>query len=452
MTIAVAGASGFVGRALVRHLLDSGHDVVALGRSVGTLPAEAKAVAVDVGDETATANALGGADAAYYLVHSMAAGDEFRELDLRLATAFGRAASRAGIGRIIYLGALGQAPSSAHLASRQEVGSALDAGGVPVVELRAAVVFGSGSISFEMLRYLTERLPAMVCPRWVRTRIQPIALADLLVYLEQSIDVPPGMYEIGGAEVTTYRDMIAEYARVRGLRRRRILDIPWLTPHLSSYWVDLVTPVDRSVSHALIESLVTEVVVIDSEPAGRVFSVAPMGVEQALAAALDDQQEEVAHSLFGRRDGLVDGVYTVAIDVAVPPSVARAIAVDLGTIGGRLDWYGAASGWAVRLILGRLAGERLRRRRPDAVVAGALVDWWRIVRAEDGQLVLSSVGWFPGDAWLGYCVGQNSLRQVAAFRPRGIPGTLYWKSLGPIHRVVFGQMARHRVRRASKLP
>ena len=159
------------------------------------------------------------------------------------------------------------------------------------------MVFGSGSISFEMLRYLTERLPAMVCPRWVRTRIQPIALVDLLAYLEQSLDVAPGIYEIGGADVTTYREMISAYARVRGLRPRRIVDIPWLTPHLSSYWVDLVTPVDRSVSHALIESLVTEVVVVDPEPARRAFSVTPMGVERALAAALDDQEEEVTRSL-----------------------------------------------------------------------------------------------------------------------------------------------------------
>jgi uncharacterized protein YbjT (DUF2867 family) len=416
---------------------------------VDTLPAEARAIAVDVGDETTTANALVGTDSAYYLVHSMAAGSEFRRVDLRLATAFGRAAARAGIARIIYVGALGKDPSSAHLASRHEVGSALNAGGVPVVELRAAVVFGSGSISFEMLRYLTERLPAMVCPRWVRTRIQPIALSDLLAYLEQSLNVPPGVYEIGGAEVTTYRDMISEYARVRGLRSRRILDIPWLTPHLSSYWVDFVTPVDRSVSHALIESLVTEVVVIDPEPAGRVFSVTPMGVEQALAAALDDQEEEVAYSLFDRHDGLIEGVYTVVVEVAVPPGLAKVMALDLGTIGGTFGWYGAAPGWAVRLILGRLAGERLGRRRPDAVVAGALVDWWRIVRAEDEQLILSSVGWFPGDAWLGYCVGQSSLRQVAAFRPRGIPGTLYWKLLGLIHRVAFGRMARHRVRRAA---
>jgi hypothetical protein len=429
-------------------MIEGGHDVVALVRSVDSLPLGAKGIAVDVGDEFATADALAGVDVAYYLVHSMAAGGGFRGADLRLGTAFGRAAARAGVGRIVYVGALGDAPSSEHLVSRHEVGVALAAGGVPVLELRAAVVIGSGSISFEMLRYLTERLPAMVCPRWVRTRIQPIALVDLLAYLEQSLHVGPGVYEIGGAEVTTYRDMISEYARVRGLRRRRILDIRWLTPHLSSYWVDLVTPVDRSVSHALIESLVTEVVVVDAEPARRAFSVVPMGVGQALAAALDDQEEEVDRSLFARRQGLVDGVYCVLVNVAVPPGVADAIARDLRTVGGRLGWYGAVPGWALRLLLGRLVGEHLRRARPEAVVAGEIVDWWRIVRTEPDQLVLRSVGWFPGDAWLGYRVREGSLHQVAAFRPRGVPGLLYWKLLGPIHRVVFDRMARHRVERS----
>ncbi len=449
MIVAIAGASGFVGRALTEYLLDRGHEVVAIGRSVSSLSTDARAVAVDIGDEGATASALTDAEVAYYLVHSMAAGDGFREVDLRLANAFGRAAGQAGVGRIIYVGALGDAPTSAHLASRHEVGSALAIAGVPVIELRAAVVFGSGSISFEMLRYLTERLPVMVCPRWVHTRIQPIALVDLLAYLEQSLHVAPGIYEIGGADVTTYREMISAYARVRGLRPRRIVDIPLLTPRLSSYWVDLVTPVDRSVSHALIESLVAEVVVVDSEPARRAFSVTPMGVERALAAALDDQDEEVTRSLFSRRSGLVDGVYSVVAHVAIPAGGEDLVIQDLGTIGGRFSWYGAAPGWIARLALGRLMGERLQRRRPQAIVAGALVDWWRVARASSAELVLRSVGWFPGEAWLGYRVGQDVLHQVAAFRPRGIPGFLYWKLLAPIHSVVFERMARRRVPRTS---
>ncbi len=450
MNIAIAGASGFVGRALTVQLVGSGHRVVGLSRSANQTSTQARVVVVDVGDEAATADALEGVDVAYYLVHSMAGGGEFREVDHRLATRFGRAAAKAEVGRIIYVGALGHGPSSAHLASRHEVGSALAASGVPVVELRAAVVFGSGSISFEMLRYLTERLPAMVCPRWVHTQIQPIALSDLLAYLEQSLRVAPGVYEIGGADVTTYRDMITQYARVRGLRPRHILDIPLLTPRLSSYWVDLVTPVDRSISHALIESLVTEVVVVDDESAKHAFSVVPMGIEKALGAALDDQDEEVAHSLFARCNGLIDGVYSVVTDVAIPPGTEDALVTDLGAVGGKLSWYGAAFGWMARIVLGRLMGEHLRRRRSATLEPGALVDWWRIAGAGSGELVLRSVGWFPGDAWLGYRAKEGVLRQVAAFRPLGIPGFLYWKLLSPVHRVTFIRMARHRIHRATQ--
>jgi hypothetical protein len=284
----------------------------------------------------------------------------------------------------------------------------------------------------------------------VRTRIQPIALTDLLDYLEQSLNVAAGIYEVGGADVTTYREMISEYASVRGLRPRHIVDIPWLTPHLSSYWVDLVTPVDRSVSHALIESLVTEVVVTNAEHTRRAFSVTPMGVESALIAALDDQAEEVTRTLFDRRGGLADGVYSVVVDVAVPAGVADAAARDLQEIGGRLGWYGAAVGWAGRLLLGRLVGERLRRGKVEVLEPGALVDWWRIARTEPRELVLRGVGWFSGDAWLGFRVHDGSLRQVAAFRPRGIPGFLYWKLLWPVHGLAFDRMVRHRIRRAIR--
>lgn len=447
MRIAVAGASGFVGQALTARLAATGHDVVALSRSAVTGTAGATAIAVDVSDEVATTAALSGVDTAYYLVHSMAAGTSFRDLDLRLARAFGRAAAAAGVRRIVYVGALGTAPSSAHLASRHEVGPALGEAGVPVVELRAAVVFGAGGISFEMLRYLTERLPFMVCPRWVRTRIQPIALADLLAYLEQSLDVEPGTYEVGGADVTTYEEMILEYARVRGLRRRRIVDIPWLTPRLSSYWVDLVTPVDRAVSHALIESLVTEVVVTDADPARIAFSVSPMAVKDALHAALDDQDVAVTASLFDRASGLADGVYSVTVDIAVQADGEDAIARDLRTVGGSFRWYGAAAGWALRVALGRVAGERLRRRRAEVLAPGASVDWWRVARLEPGLIVLRSDGWFPGDAWLGYRVAGGRLRQVAAFRPAGVPGFLYWKLLAPVHRLAFTRMARRRASR-----
>ena len=442
--MAVAGASGFVGKALTARLAAADHTVVALSRSGGAVPDGATAIAVDVSDEAATAHALAGVDAAYYLVHSMAAGAGFREHDLELARTFGRAAATAGVSRIVYVGALGESPSSAHLASRHEVGAALGEAGVPVVELRAAVVFGAGGISFEMLRYLAERLPFMVCPRWVRTAIQPIALADLLAYLEQSLAVAPGIYEIGGADATTYEEMILEYARVRGLRRRRIVNIPWLTPRLSSYWVDLVTPVDRSVSHALIESLVTQVVVTRPEATAAAFSVEPMSVADALRAALDEQAESITSGLLDRAPGLADGVYTVKVDIAVPVETADSIARELAAIGGSYRWYGAAPGWALRVALGRAFGERLVLRRATELAEGASVDWWQVARAEPGHLVLRSDGWFSGDAWLGYLAEAGRIRQVAAFRPKGVPGFLYWKLLVPVHRVAFTSMARRR--------
>ena len=202
-------------------------------------------------------------------------------------------------------------------------------------------------------------------------------------------------------------------------------------------------------SHALIESLVTEVVVVNGARTQQAFSVMPMGVEGALRTALDQQEKDVADSLFTRRQGQRDGVYTVVASLAFPVGLEDAIQRDLKTIGGTLSWYGAAPGWALRLVLGRLVGEKLRPQSPEALVSGALVDWWRVAHIDESQLVLRSEGWFPGDAWLGYRIREGSLQQVAAFRPRGVPGFIYWKLLGPFHRIVFDRMVRHRVRRAS---
>ncbi|MFN8028552.1 MAG: NAD(P)H-binding protein [Acidimicrobiia bacterium] len=378
MRTIVVGATGFVGRHLVPHLAASGNQVTAVARREPDRPVAGAAehVALDVADEDALTAALAGNDAAYYLVHSMT-GANFRARDLELATTFGRAAARAGIGRIVYVGALGDDPGSDHLASRQEVGVALAAAGVPVVELRAAVVIGSASISFEMLRYLTERLPFMVCPRWVRTRLQPIALRDLLTYLERSLTVAPGVYEIGGAEVTTYREMIATYAAVRGLRRRWIVDVPYLTPRLSSYWVDLVTPVDRRVSHALIDSLVTEVVVRDPERTEAAFGITPMPVADAIRDALAEQEDALAHELLDRDDGLADGVYAARVAVPLPPGSGPAAAAELREVGGSYSWYGVALGWRVRVLAGRLLGERFVLLRPPAPTDGPADGPWR---------------------------------------------------------------------------
>ena len=363
--------------------------------------------------------------------------------------AFGRAATVAGLRRIVYLGGLGHEPESEHLVSRQEVGTALASGDVPVVELRAAVVLGAGSISFEMLRYLTERLPFMVCPRWVRTAIQPIALGDMIRYLIGAIDVEPGVYEVGGAEITSYREMIAAYTTARGLRRRRIVDVPYLTPRLSSYWLDLVTPVDRRVSHTLIESLVTEVVVEDQDRTDAAFGIQPMGLAAALSAALDDQADELDESLMSRESGLRDGVYTVRVTVPLSKATAARLDADLERIGGSYRWYGLPFAWRARAFVGRVIGEYWKLSSPKEIVQGAAVDWWQVVRSERGLLVLRAVRWFPGDAWLGYRCSEGELVQVGSLRPRGIPGFVYWKLLQPVHRRVFRALARHRVAHAS---
>jgi uncharacterized protein YbjT (DUF2867 family) len=447
MRVAVVGANGFVGQKLSIALAEAQYDVIALSRHAPEIPG-VSGRSVDVADRSSLESALAGCEVAFYLVHSMSA-ENFRARDRELAESFGRSAAAAGLGRIIYLGGLGDDPESEHLASRQEVGTALASGEVPIVELRAAVVLGAGSISFEMLRYLTERLPFMVCPRWVRTAIQPIASADITRYLIAAIEVAPGVYEVGGADVTSYGDMIAAYALARGLRRRRIIDVPYLTPRLSSYWLDLVTPVDRRVSHSLIESLVTEVVVQDQERTDAVFGIRPMGLADALSAALNDQADQLDADLLGRQDGLQDGVYTVRVTVPLSEAESTRFDADLGRIGGSYSWYGLPLAWRLRALLGSFAGEQWMLGLPKEIVEGASVDWWTVVRRRPGLLVLRAVRWFPGEAWLGYQSLDHELIQVGSLRPKGIPGFLYWKTLQPLHRQVFRALARHRVTRAA---
>ena len=458
MSIAVLGASGYIGRRLVEQLTLRGHRLTAVGRVIERLPSGpgVSQRAVDLGDTEATAAVLSDIDSAYYLVHAMAGGGGYADRDRATARSFAQAAQRVGLERIIYLGGLGGEGLSEHLSSRQEVGRILRESGIPVVELRAAVILGAGSISFEMLRYLTERLPAMVCPKWVDTRLQPLAERDLLTYLEQALDVPDGIYEIGAPDTTTYHDMMQCYADVRGLSRRAIVKIPFLTPSLSARWVDFVTPVDRAVSHALIESLTNEVVVRDRTRTADTFDIEPMPVRRAIRVALTDQATRMPDCMFDLEEGLTDGIYVMRCEACVPPEQIPALRTDLTRCGGDLGWYGARWLWHVRLFLGRLLGENLSLRRPDHSQVGADADWWKIERSDPDRLVLVTTQWFFGDAWLGYWVVPDAcalrpgrIVQVAAFRPKGVVGFTYWRLLWPVHRQVFRAMVRHRVRRAS---
>jgi uncharacterized protein YbjT (DUF2867 family) len=451
MTTAVVGATGYVGRLLAAHLAQQGVAVVAIGRGVQPMkwPAGIEARPADVGDGDSISAALTGVEVAYYLVHSLAAGEGLSARDRDLAQSFAVAATQAGVQRVVYLGGLGHENLSEHLSSRQEVGEVLRRLGPPVVELRAAVILGAGSISFEMLRYLTERLPCMVCPRWVESRLQPLAQPDLLRFLEQAPTVAPGIYEIGSPDVTTYREMMDCYARIRGLRKRIIIKIPLLTPSLSARWVDFVTPVDKEVSHALIGSLANEVVVRDPSRSAAAFAIKPMTVAAGIEAALSDQAAELPRRIFDSRVELHDGIYTMRSCAAIPAGDADAVAADLARCGGDLQWYGAAWAWRLRIVLGWLFGERLRVRRPAQAAHGANADWWTIESLEPDRLVLGSLSWFFGDAWLGYLVERRAaIVQVASFRPKGVPGLLYWRLLRPIHGRVFHTMLQHRLQRA----
>ncbi|HVL90792.1 MAG TPA: DUF2867 domain-containing protein [Actinomycetota bacterium] len=449
MRIAIAGAGGFVGFPLARRLAARSVDVVALGRTREALPSGPhidKAV-VDAADGDALQKALTGCDVAYYLIHSMT-GEDFAARDRALASTFAQAAGAAGVPRIVYLGALGRGELSEHLASRQETGRALGSTGIDVVELRAAVIIGAGSISFELMRYLVERLPAMVCPRWVRTRIEPVSFDDVLAHLERAVSVPPGIYELGAGEVLTYQDLMQRYARIRGLKPRAIIHVPLLSLNLSSYWVDVVTPVDKAVSHSLIASLAHEVVAHDRARTRETFGIDPVPLDDAIIAALDEQRRRVAATLLDRPDGLADGVHTLSRRATIPPETTAAVRKDLTTIGGSLRWYGIAAAWQARIWFGSTFGERLTLHKPARVERGADVDWWTIEVVSDDELVLRSREWAFGEAWLGWRVEDGTIRQTAAFRPRGVPGFVYWQVLRAIHHAAFDAMLRTRIRRA----
>jgi uncharacterized protein YbjT (DUF2867 family) len=463
--ILLTGATGYVGGRLLKALESRGRRVRCLARNPEALRSRAgpntEVAAGDVLTEVSLAAAMQGVEEAFYLIHSMAAGPEFEEKDRRAAAAFGAAARRAGVRRIVYLGGLGKEGSlSRHLASRQEVGRVLRESGVPVVELRASIIIGSGSLSFEMIRALVDRLPVMITPRWVSTQAQPIAIEDVIEYLVQALYVEEtGIFEIGGLDRASYLDIMKEYARQRGLRRVMIR-VPVLTPRLSSLWLGLVTPVYARVGRELIDGVRNETVVVDDR-ARRVFGIRPRGLRQAIARALANEDRDFAETRWsdafssaepGRRSwaGVKFGARIVdsrAIHVPQPPD--RAFQT-VERIGGDAGWYFGNWLWRFRGLLDLLAGGpgmRRGRRDPELLAPGETVDFWRVEKIERGRLLrLRAEMRLPGRAWLQFEVlpsnGGSTIRQTAIFDPLGFAGRLYWYALYPIHKLVFAGMLR----------
>jgi uncharacterized protein YbjT (DUF2867 family) len=460
MRILVVGASGYIGGRLVPLLQARDHELVLMSRDARPLADRfpgARVVAADLLNPVTLAPALEGVEVAYYLAHSMGAGERgFAARDRDAARNFAQASADAGVQRIVYLGGLGDDSTdlSHHLASRHDTGAELRAHGVPVTEFRAAVIIGSGSASFEILRHLTERLPIMITPRWVATRCQPIGIRDVLSYLVGALDHPEvtGIVEIGGPDVLSYGDMMRTYARLRGLRRLMI-SVPVLTPRLSSYWVNLISPVPAAIARPLIEGLRNEVVVRHPQPA-RAFGLRPLSYVDALRGAMDRSGPDGLISTWFDAYAAPDRV-SLALDstegmiverrqrvIAASPEV---VFREIERVGGRGGWPYANALWRLRGLLDRVVGGvgmRLGRRDPDKLRVGDALDFWRVEEVRrPGLLRLRAEMRVPGRAWLQYEVtptaGGSRLVQTAFFEPKGVPGLVYWYLLYPVHGLIF---------------
>jgi uncharacterized protein YbjT (DUF2867 family) len=499
----VTGATGYIGGRLAPRLVAEGHTVRCLVRTPAKMKdipwAQQDGVEIargDVLDPEAMRAACEGADVLYYLVHSLSESG-FAEVDRRAALITAEAARDAGVERIVYLGGIHPdgVELSEHLSSRTEVGEIFLRSGVPTAVLQAAVILGSGSASFEMLRYLTERLPVMLTPSWVHHRVQPIAIRDVLHYLTRAVTLPSDVnrtFDIGGPDVLTYLQMMEGFAEVEGLPRRTMLPVPVLTPRLSSHWVNLVTPVPRSTAVPLIDSLVHEVVAAEHDidtyvdPPAEGLTSFRTAVDLALTRIREGQVEtrwSGANARYAPSEPMPSDLLpsdpdwaggTVYTDVRERECAAPADTlwhVVIG-IGGDRGWYSFPIGWRVRGILDRLVGGvGLRRGRRDADVlkVGDALDWWRVEELVDGSaaapdsvpdleegeylLRLRAEMKAPGLAWLELRAaphGDGSIyRQRAVFLPRGLAGHAYWWVIAPFHVLVFGDMERRIVAAAE---
>ena len=469
--ILVTGATGYVGGRLVPRLLAAGYRVRCLVRDPARLQGRAWLNQVELaqGDVLQPASlvaAMREVSVVYYLVHSLGGGSDFSERDLVAARNCAKAAKSADVERIIYLGGLGdpQANLSPHLRSRHETGAALREAGVPVTEFRAAVIVGSGSLSFEMIRYLTERLPVMICPKWVFTRIQPIAIRNVLDYLVAALDCAAStgrILEIGGRDVLTYAEMMTGYAQARGLKRR-FLAVPVLTPRLSSYWVHLVTPIPANIAQPLIKGLGNEVIVRDALAIKLFPAIQPLDYETAVRLALEkmnsrdvetawtdaltsSQGDKMPVTLISSEGMIIERRHRM---VSAP---SEAVYRSFARLGGERGWLYLDWTWQLRGMIDRLfggVGMRRGRRDPEDLRVGDPLDFWRVELVEPGRLIrLRAEMLVPGRAWLEFKSlpqpnGQTLLTQTAFFEPKGLFGLLYWYALYPVHALIFSGLIR----------
>ena len=479
----VTGASGYVGGRLVRDLLNDNKKVRVLVRDAKKILGQSWASHVEIIEGNASSaedldRALQGIHTAYYLLHSINVATDFGDIESAMAKGFSEAAERANIAQIIYLGGIANDENrSRHLTSRMNTGSQLASGSTPVLELRAGIIIGSGSASFEMLRHLTHRLPIMTTPKWVSNRTQPIAIRDVLHYLRSAANLKQpvdNIFDIGGPEVVTYAEMMQKFAAISGLPKRIIIQVPVLTPKLSSLWIGFVTPVPTSLARPLVESLISEVVAdpeksiesIIKKPEEGLLTVT-QAIELALSRTANNKVEtrwsDAAHPTAPWQKAQSDPEWAgeltlkdhreITTDVSLP-FVWRQIE----GIGGVHGWFGSDWLWYMRGVIDRFVGGvglRRGRRDPQYLRIGDSLDFWRVEDLEkEKKLRLYAEMILPGKAWLEFTVsevdGKTFITQDALFAPRGLGGQIYWYLVSPFHFFIFPTMLRNIVKAAQK--